>query len=102
MRKLAAKFAGIVALAITLFFLGPQLGSLDIDGDGTPDVPIVVMLGNNDQTVQPTNSERPARSVFAIASPFSQLSCSDLGLMKVRIPAALRSAGLDCIPPLRC
>jgi len=31
---------GIVAL--TLFVVGPQAGSLDDDGDGSPDIPIVV------------------------------------------------------------
>lgn len=37
-----ATFAKILLIAITLFFLGPQLGSLDIDCDGIPDVPLVV------------------------------------------------------------
>jgi hypothetical protein len=31
---------GIVA--VSLFFLGPQMGSLDTDGDGYPDTPIAV------------------------------------------------------------
>ena len=42
MRERAATCAKILLIAITLFSLGPQLGSLDIDGDGIPDIPVVV------------------------------------------------------------
>jgi hypothetical protein len=42
MKENASTFAKILLIAITLFSLGPQLGSLDIDGDGIPDVPVVV------------------------------------------------------------
>ena len=38
----ASTFAKILVIAITLFSLGPQLGSRDVDGDGIPDVPVVV------------------------------------------------------------
>jgi hypothetical protein len=42
MRERASTFAKILVIAITLFSLGPQLGSIDVDGDGIPDVPVVV------------------------------------------------------------
>jgi len=42
MREWAATLAKILLIAITLFHVGPQLGSLDIDGDGIPDIPVVV------------------------------------------------------------
>jgi len=29
--------------AVSLFFLGPQMGSLDTDGDGCPDTPVVIL-----------------------------------------------------------
>jgi hypothetical protein len=29
-------------VAVSLFFLGPQMGSLDTDGDGCPDTPVVI------------------------------------------------------------
>ena len=42
MKESVSTFAKILLIATTLFSLGPQLGSLDIDGDGIPDVPVVV------------------------------------------------------------
>jgi len=102
MRKITAKFAWILSLAITLFFIGPQLGSFDIDGDGVPDVPVMVMHGNNDQNVQPTQSERQARVALEVGWPFSDLPWHDPGPMKGRIAVDLRNAGLDSVTPLRC
>jgi hypothetical protein len=102
MAQIVAKCAWILSLAVTLFFLGPQLGSLDVDGDGVPDVPVMVMHGNNDQNVQATQCDRQARIVFAIAALFTQLTCRDLGLMKLRVSADLRTEGLHSITPLRC
>jgi|SRR5215471_1594440 len=99
---MAAKFAGILALAVALFFIGPQLGSIDTDGDGVPDVPVMVKHGNGDRNVQPTQSDRPNRVAVGIGSPFSELMSGDLGPTMVRAPADLRSAGLDSITPLRC
>ncbi len=32
--------------AIALFAVGPQMGSLDDDNDGSPDIPVVVAVGN--------------------------------------------------------
>jgi hypothetical protein len=102
MAQFAVKFAWILSLAVTLFFLGPQLGSLDIDGDAVPDVPIMVLHGNNDQNVQATQRDRQARIVFAIAALFTRLTCTDLGFVKVRVFADLRLEGLHSIAPLRC
>jgi hypothetical protein len=31
-------------MALALFVIGPQSGSLDYDGDGSPDIPIVVSV----------------------------------------------------------
>ena len=102
MRKAATKFAWILSLAISLFFVGPQFGSLDTDGDGFPDVPIMVMQANNGQNVQPTQSGRQVRIALGVAQPFPHLQCHDSGPMKGRIAADLRSAGLDSVTPLRC
>ena len=101
MRKAATKVAWILSLAISLFFIGP-LGSLDTDGDGFPDVPVMVMHAKNGQNMQPTQSGRQARIALEIARPFSDLQCHDSGPMKGRIAADLRSAVLDSVTPLRC
>jgi len=102
MRKIATNCAWILSLAITLFFIGPQFGSLDTDGDGFPDVPVMVTHANNGQNVQPTPRGRQARINLDVARPFSDLQCHDSGPMKGRIAADLRSAGLDSVTPLRC
>ena len=38
----ARSLAFVWLMALALFVIGPQAGSLDDDGDGAPDVPIVV------------------------------------------------------------
>jgi len=102
MRKFVTKFAWILSLAIALFFIGPLFGSLDTDGDGFPDVPVMVMHANNGQNVQPTQSGRQTRIAREVARPFSDLQCHDSVPMKGRIAADLRSAALDSVTPLRC
>jgi len=99
---MAANFAGILSLAVALFFIGPQLGSIDTDGDGVPDVPVMVKHGNGDRNVQPTQSDQPNRVAVGIGSPFSELMSGDLGPTTQRAPADLRRAELDSITPLRC
>src|SRR5215471_17451442 len=42
---------GIVA--VSLFCLGPQMGSLDTDGDGVPDIPVVI--SSSTPVVRPSN-----------------------------------------------
>jgi len=102
MKKIAAKIALILSLAITLFFIGNQFGSLDTDGDGSPDVPLMVMHANNDQKVQPTQSGRQAKNAIEVAQPFSELPCDDPGRMEGRIALDLPSTRLDSVTPLRC
>jgi hypothetical protein len=36
------RILGLAIVAVSLFFLGPQMGSLDTDGDGCPDTPVVI------------------------------------------------------------
>jgi len=72
MKKIATRFAMISLFSITICFSGPLLGSFDIDGDGVPDVPVMVMHGSNDQNVQTTPNDGPARTDVAMESYFSQ------------------------------
>jgi hypothetical protein len=99
MRKVAASFATILLCAINLFFLGPALGSLDVDGDGVPDIPVMVIHGKNNQNVRRPQSDRVG---LATASPFLGLICNDAVLMKTRIVVEPRGSRLDSVVPLRC
>jgi hypothetical protein len=101
MRKIAAGTAKILAFAITLFFLGPQFGSLDIDRDGVPDVPVVVLHRSNNQRVRPTRSIGQTEIAFAAASLFGPL-CNDSVPMKLGIVEEPRDSRVDSIVPLRC
>jgi hypothetical protein len=102
MRKIAANFAAILLFAITLFFLGPQFGSLDIDGDGIADVPVMVMHKNDHQKVHLPQSKSQTKVGLATASPFLGLMCNDVVLMKERIVVEPRGTKLDSVVPLRC
>lgn len=69
----------VQVLALTLFVVGPQAGSLDDDGDGSPDVPIVVA------TTDVTVGEFPPRLCDGFAS-----AAIDVNAV---IPTGLRSDG---------
>jgi hypothetical protein len=102
MTKIAATFAKVLLFAVVLFFLGPQLGSLDIDGDGIPDVPIVVMHGSNCQSVQAPKSDRQGRIFVVTASPCLRMVRTNLGLIKRGVVVYPPGSRLDSVPPLRC
>lgn len=102
MKRAATKSAAILLFAVTLFFVGPQLGSLDIDGDGVPDVPVLVMDGSGGQNVQARRIDAQARIARDIASLFSELARNHPGLVERRIAANLRTAGPESRTPLRC
>ena len=64
MRTIAATVVRILLLAIGVFSLGPQFGSIDIDGDGVPDVPAIVLHRSNNQNVEAPRDDNQARSSF--------------------------------------
>ena len=99
---MATKSAGILLFAITLFFVSPSLGSLDIDGDGVPDVPLIVLHGSSGQNLQAVQIDRQDRIVRGISSPVSEPTWNNSGLMVRRNEADLRTAELDSPIPLRC
>jgi hypothetical protein len=47
-------------VAVSLFFLGPQMGSLDTDGDGCPDTPVVI--SSLTPVVRPSNFASAAQA----------------------------------------
>ena len=98
MRKSVATFATVLLLSLTIFFLGPQLGSLDIDGDGVPDVPVMVMLGGADLNLQTPQNNGRARIHDTMESPFSRLTSNQRCLTGVD----LRGSMPDSVTPLRC
>lgn len=103
MRTIAASSVRIVLIAITLFVLGPQLGALDIDGDGVPDVPVVVVdRRNNNEEVQLAQNERQTKGNLATASPLFRLISEYLSFIKARIVVDPLTSRLCSAVPLRC
>jgi len=100
MSDIATTCAKILLLAIALFFLGPQLGSLDIDSDGVPDVPVMVMHTGS-QNVQASKIDGQARIVLAAASRFDQIG-SDPEVLKRNFGPTLIVGLPDSITPLLC
>ena len=98
MKTIAATFAKVLLFSLTVFFLGPQLGSLDTDGDGLPDVPVMVMHASMDKNVRTAQSDRLAR-VHATESPFSGMIWDEPGA-NGRIPVYVRMTAPHS--PLRC
>jgi len=98
MRKIAPTFGSVLLFAVTLFSLGPQLGSLDIDGDGVPDVPMMVVHGSNCQKVQPPKGD----GLVVIEPPHLGLVRNDLGLIERRVVLDPPGSRLDSVRPLRC
>ena len=91
-------FVGLVAL--TLFVVGPQAGSVDDDGDGSPDIPVVVSGPSLDGEVSfatrvsqrsPNISTVVASVCIGIPTPASELPSQ----------ASYTSTGLpSCTPPV--
>jgi hypothetical protein len=98
MKKIVANFASILLFAIIPFVLGPQSGSLDIDGDGVPDVPFMLIHGG-------INHIRASHvpSIVGLATPsfLVGLMCSDRGTKRRSIVNRC-SSRLDSSTPLRC
>jgi hypothetical protein len=99
MRAMAPRSAELLLWATALFFLGPQFGSLDIDDDGVPDVPVMAVLAS-DQNVQTlpsdcrTNQRRTCVGFLA--------TCNDLALVKEVVAVEPHGVRLHSIVSLRC
>ena len=77
--------------------LGPQFGSLDVDDDGIPDVPIIVLQSSSNQSVQ-----GEGRTKIGLAPASLLLRLSRHHAVKAIIIVEPRASGLDLVIPLRC
>jgi hypothetical protein len=60
--------AKILLFSITLLLMGPQLGGLDADGDGCPEVPIIVMKGSAAATFAHALDTDPRTTIIAVTA----------------------------------
>lgn len=102
MKKTSNTATAILLFTIAVFFLGPQLGSLDIDGDGVPDVPVMVMNGSSGPNVEAVGIEGQNAIEHKRVSIFSERTSNDSGLVERTNTADLRIPGLEPLTPLRC
>ena len=98
MRGIATSVAKILLLAMMLFFSGPLLGSLDVDGDGLPDVHVVVAQCGDYHLSQTAESTLPTGIDPSMESPVS----NDPELKHGRINVYLPRTASDSVQPLRC
>ena len=101
MRKIAASVVHILLLSVGLFSLGPQFGSLDIDGDGVSDVPVIVLHAGSSQNVQAQRGNRLNKVGLAEASRFLAPMRNDEVLIKASL-AEPRGPFLESALLLRC
>jgi len=101
MRRVTNSLGPILLFATALFFMGPQLGSLDTDGDGVPDVPVVAVEAMDAQNIVAPRCGGQGSILRATALLFLERTPTELGF-KGSIVRDQRCAGCHCIAPLRC
>jgi len=102
MKDGASIFAKILLIAVTLFALGPQLGSLDIDGDGLPDVSVVVTHVSSHLKHHPWPDNGRPRVVPVREMSFGGLMRNDSRLFPRQLVIELRGDNVQPVNPLRC
>jgi hypothetical protein len=102
MKENASTFAKILLIAITLFSLGPQLGSLDIDGDGIPDVPVVVTHVSSHLKFHLWRDNGRPRVVPVREMAFWRLARNDSLLFPRHFVIELGGYNAQLVNPLRC
>ena len=101
MRSTKNSIAGILLFGIALFFIGPQVGSLDTDSDGVPDVPVIAVHAMNTQNMGAAPRDRQGSTRGASASMFLDVTSKNPGL-KGTIVTQQRLSKRACIAPLIC
>lgn len=101
-RKIATISAKLLIIAITLFFAGPELGSLDIDSDGVPDVPVVIMHAGHALDVLSLRKRQPETVMFTSRTSFWELRLFNLELIRTRLAFDLKGITLPSAAPIRC
>ena len=102
MRERTATFAKILLIATTLFSLGPQLGSLDIDGDGIPDVPVVVTHVSGPLTLHLSRNNGGSKIVPVRDALLWRFARNDSRFSPRRLVVELQGYNAQLINPLRC
>ena len=101
MGKTNNSIARILVFGIALFFIGPQVGSLDIDGDGVPDVPVIAVHATDTQNMGGAPRDGQIIMWGASESPFLDFTSRNPGL-KGTIVTQERFSKWACIAPLIC
>jgi hypothetical protein len=102
MRERTATFARILLIATTLFSLGPQLGSLDIDGDGVPDVPVVVTHVSSPLSLHLSRNNGGSKIVPVREVLFWRFARNDSRFFPRQLVVELRGYSAQLVNPLRC
>jgi hypothetical protein len=102
MRERASTFAKILVIAITLFSLGPQLGSLDVDGDGIPDVPVVVTHVSSHLNLHLLRHNGRLKIVGVREMSFWRLTRNDSQLFSRQLVLEPLGYNAQLANPLRC
>ena len=102
MKESASTFAKILLIAITLFSLGPQLGSVDIDGDAIPDVPVVVTHVSSPLSLHLSRNNGGSKIVPVREMSFWRLTRNDSRLFPRQLVIELRGYNAQLVNPLRC
>ncbi len=95
-------FVGLVAL--TLFVVGPQAGSVDDDGDGNPDIPVVVSSPSFvDEGAFATRASQRSANISAVITPLCiGVPTACIGTAKPDFVSPDELSLLHASPPLRC
>ena len=101
MEKIVNSIARILLFGIALFFIGPQVGSLDTDGDGVPDVPVIAVHAMNTHNMGAAPRDRQVSIRSVSASLFLDFASQNPGL-KGTIASQQRFLKRACIAPLMC
>jgi len=101
MGKIKNSIARILLFGIALFFIGPQVGSLDTDGDGVPDVPVIAVDALNTQNPGAAQRDGQVSTRAASGSLFLDFTNKNPGL-EGTIVTQPRLLKQTCIPPLIC
>jgi len=102
MKELASTLAKILLIAITLFSLGPQLSSLDIDGDGIPDVPVVVTYVTSHLNLHLWRHNARLKNAPGRERSFWRLTRNDSRFFPRQLVIELRGYNAQLVNPLRC
>ena len=98
------RFLTVALFAMALFVAGPQMGSLDVDGDGFPEVPVAVVKGPVAAFSSTTLNHEPLQRAVRAALNLRVVALGPLSIDGNQSDLALHGLGtyLCCSCVLRC